>query len=245
MKNNQTMGLKDSNKKEDINPLFKTNKNVVAYPILLECSKYFTDEFWKNLFEEMSYGKCPKAFYISNNTIYSSNKRKYFSYIIPKDKHASIIALEIKDLLVANTSICSVQDTNEKQRNLLEKSENSITDETTWSSIRKKNIRELFIIKFVIRMKEQYKLDWSMTRHLYSLIQLSFMFKTQSSKDVVFKNCRIESINGIVYNEKKGHFTNKFARNEVTKDKDDSDIQEDTYLYYYWDKYVITMSKLC
>lgn len=241
------MGIKTSNKKEGITTsLFKPSKNVVAYPILLECSKFFIDEFWKNLFEEMSCGKCPKSFYISNNTIYSSNKRKYFSYIIPKDRPASLVSQEIKELLVTNTSLCSIQDTQQRQDHLIQKFENNITDETTWSSIRKKNIRELFIVKYVIRMKELYNLNWENTRHLYTIIQLAFIFKTQSSKDVVFKNQRIESINGIVYNENKGHFTNKFARNEISKDREDlSDNMGDTYLYYYWDKYVITLTKLC
>lgn len=223
--------------------IFKNGKNLVLYPIFLECCKYTTDEFWKNMFEHMSYGKCPSCIYISNNTIYSSNKKKPFSFIIPSDKQSHEVFSELKDLLMKNTSLCSVADTKAKREKIKAKvNKDEITDETSWTEIRKKNMKEIFIIKFVLRMKSKYRLSWDAARELYSIIQIGFLIKTQTSKDVNFSSKRIQSIDGIEYNGE-GRFINEFVNNEVPNDNDESD--DNNYLYYYWDKYVIQISKLC
>lgn len=227
---------KTSEKKES---MFKNGKNNVLYPILLECIQYTTDEFWKNLFEDLSYGKCPKSIYISNNTIYSSNKRKVFSYIIPMDgtKHAKDVFTEIRELFINNTSICSHIDITKRKEKLKQKTEDEITDKTSWSDVRKKNLREIFIVKYVSRMQKKYKLTWTSARHLYSLIQLGFINKTQTSKDVNFSNKRIESIDGIEYDSIKKHFINKNLETEYSKEKEEEE-DSGNYLYYYWDRYV-------
>ena len=222
---------------------FKNGKNTIVYPIFSECTRYTSDDFWKNVFENLSMGKCPKSIYISNNTIYSSNKRKGFSFLIPNDnsKTPKEVFNELRDLLIENTSICSVTDVSMKREEIRKKQDDEITDKTTWSDIKRKNTREIFLVKFVVRMKKKYKLDWYATRHLYSMIQVAFICKTQTSKDVNFKNKRIESIDGIVYDEDKHVFINKFADNDIPQEKED--IDTDNYLYYYWDRYVSSTSK--
>ena len=165
----------------------KNGKNNVLYPIFSDCVKHTTDEFWKSFFKDLSIGKCPKSIYISNNTIYSSNKKKGFFYIIPTDninntKTSKEVFTELRELITANTSIRSSIDISKKKAELRRKKSNAITNDTTWSDIRKKNVRELLLINYAIRMKKKYKLDWDSARYLYSLIQLSHL----SSTDVVF-----------------------------------------------------------
>jgi len=221
--------------------IFKNGKNLVVYPIFLECCKYTNDEFWKNIFEHMSYGKCPSCIYISNNTIYSSNKKKSFSFIIPVDKSTPEVFSELKELLMKNTSLCSVADTKAKREKINSKvNKDEISNSTTWTEIRKKNLKEIFIIKFVIRMKSEYKLTWDSARELYRIIQIGFITKTQTSKDVNFSMKRIQSIDGIEYDDN-GHFYNEYRDNEIPEERDDSD--NNNYLYYYWDKYVSSATK--
>lgn len=226
--------------------IFKKGKNNVVYPIFLDCIKYISDEFWKGIFEDLSIGKCPKSIYISGGTIYSSNKKKSFSYIIPterENKSPKEMFTELRELLISNTTICSSTDVSMKKEELKERKvdEDEVTDSTTWSKIRKKNTRELFIIRFVIRMKKKFNLSWTTARHLYSLIQIGFIYKTQTSKDVNFKNKRIESIEGIVFDENKKCFVNEFIEN-IEEDTDGTE-DNDNYLYYYWDRYVTSMMK--
>lgn len=232
---------KNSGGKSDVQ-IFKNGKNFVLYPIFLECSKCTTDEFWKNIFEHMSYGKCPSCIYISNNTIYSSNKKKPFSFIISNDKSPTEVFYELKDLLMKNTSLCSVSDTKDKREKIKSKTtKEEITDTTTWTEIRMKNLKDLFIIKFVIRMRSKYQLTWEAARDLYSIIQTGFLTKTQTSKDVNFSMKKIQSIDGIEY-DGEGRFYNEYENNDVPKEKDEAE-DNNNYLYYYWDKYVSQASK--
>lgn len=230
--------------KKDVQ-IFKNGKNNILYPIFADCIRFTTDEFWKNLFEELSYGKCPKSIYISNSTIYSSNKRKGFSYIIPMDgiKTPKEVFVEIRELLMNNTAICSSIDVSIKKEELREKQDDEITNETTWSEIRKKNLREIFIVKYAVRMKKKHKLSWIAARHLYSLIQIGFIYKHQTSKDVNFRNRRIENIDGIEYDSELERFVNNFSENEPPKEKEEFEDNEN-YLYYYWDRFVSSMSKI-
>jgi hypothetical protein len=234
--------LKSNNHSES--GTFKTGKNVVCYPIFLQCCEHTKDEFWKNIFESMSYGNCPSCIYISKDTIYSSNKKKPFSFIIPKDKQSIEVFKEVKELLMKNTSLCSVADTREKREKLMKKvNKDDITDTTSWTEIRKKNTKEILIIKFVIRMKSKYGLTWDTTRHLYRLIQVGFLCKTQTSRDVHLEKKRIESIDGIKYDSNKKRFYNEYINNEIQPEKEDDD-SDTKYLYYYWNKYVIQVSKM-
>jgi hypothetical protein len=237
----------NSNNRKEIQVFNKNKKNIILYPVFVKCTQYTTDEFWKNLFDNLSVGKCPKSIYISNGTIYSSNKRKGFSYIIPTSNVSGLndpqnIFIELRELLIRNTSICSSIDVSIKKKEIREKQEDDITDTTTWSEIRKKNLREIFIIKFIVRMKKKYKFDWNKSRDLYIMIQIGFIYKTQTSKDVNFTNKRIDSIDGITYDEEKNMFVNEYIKNELPKEKDELD-GNDNYLYYYWDRYVSTATK--
>ena len=57
-------------------------KNDMIYPIFIDCMRYTDDIFWKNTFEELSYGKCPYGIYISNDNnindyLYGCDKAVY------------------------------------------------------------------------------------------------------------------------------------------------------------------------
>ena len=50
-----------------------------------------SDIFWKNTFEELSYGRCPYGIYISNNNICCNYKDKKFCYNIYNETNSEII----------------------------------------------------------------------------------------------------------------------------------------------------------
>jgi CRISPR/Cas system-associated exonuclease Cas4 (RecB family) len=238
--------VKKSTIKKDVQ-IFKNGKNNILYPIFLECIQYTNDDFWKNLFEELSYGKCHKSIYISNGTIYSSNKKKSFSYIIPesKNKNSQEVFTDIRKLLMENTSICSAIDISTKKEELKENQiDDEITDDTSWGEIRKKNLREIFLIKYSVNMKKKYKLSWAVTRQLYSMIQVGFIYKTIVSKDVNFHNKQIENIEGIEYDKELKRFVNHFADNDPKEKEEEYEDNNSNYLYYYWDRYVSGMSRI-
>ena len=232
---------KTSSKISDVQ-IFKNGKNLVMYPIFLECCNFTSDEFWKNMFEQMSYGKCPSCIYISNNTIHSSNKKKSFSFIIPTNKSPRDVFIELKSLLMENTSLCSIADTKAKREKIKSKvDKDEITNETTWTEIRKKNLKDIFIMKFVLRMRSKHKLSWEATKDLFRIIKIGLYSKTQTSKDINFSMKRIQSIDGIVYDGSK-EFINEYENNDPPREREEQD-DSNNYLFYYWDKYISSMSK--
>ena len=75
------------------------NKFDLLYPILLECCQYISDNFWKNVFEDLAYGKCPYGIFISNSFLYCNYKDKRFSYKIDINQSSKQLYNDIYNLL--------------------------------------------------------------------------------------------------------------------------------------------------
>jgi hypothetical protein len=242
--------------KEDLQPIslvvpkrkkptaIKCGKVTVIYPIIYEASKLMEDEFWKTLFEELSCGKYPKSIYISNNILFSTNKKKKpFSYSLnPENKSAEEVANDLHELLLTYTNLCSDADLN--TRKALVQSKNTQTTVTKWSSIKKKNLKEQYILNYANRMRKQYKLPYPLMRHLLILIHTAFNdFKTHKSEDVDFQNDQITGIEDIVYDEEYKTFINYRLFDPDYEWVDDTGTREKNYVHYHWGKYIMTMAK--
>ena len=59
-------------------------KREIIYSIFLECSDFCTDNYWKNIFEDLAYGQAPYGTYISKGFFCCNYKNKEFSYKIEK-----------------------------------------------------------------------------------------------------------------------------------------------------------------
>jgi hypothetical protein len=73
-------------------------KRDIIYPIFLKTVQYTEDSFWKDTFENLSYGICPIGSYISKGFICSSVKGKEFVFKF-SDKDPQVIYNEIFRLL--------------------------------------------------------------------------------------------------------------------------------------------------
>ena len=79
----------------------------------------------------------------------------------------------------------------------------------SWSSIRKKNVKELLVELFVTRMKNKYSLTLKKSRYLLSVIFMAMVFKVITSDDIDYSDGMINSIEGI-----------KFTKNNIIIDCD-------------------------
>ncbi len=216
----------------------------VLYPVLKYASESINDEYWKTLFNDMSIGKCPKCIYISNNNILSTNKRKQFSFSIPKLEESELGTFDIfkfiddlKISLSSNTSLLSNID-NDKRKEMLSQKTNEIKNIESWNAVKKKNIKEQLFINYVFKMKKEYGLDWNSTKYLYQLINNAFLMKTHTSVDVEYQDGEILEIEDIEYDDDLNIFINR-------REYDEDEIIEnnDQYLFYHWDKYVNNINK--
>ena len=176
-------------------------KKEIIYPIFLECCEFIEDSFWKNIFEDLSYGKCPYGTYISKDFFCCNYKNKEFSYKIEK-KDTQQLYNDIYTLLVKKLGLLSHKDKIKKKVDF-NNIENEIKEyRKSWSNIRKKNIKDLLIESYIIDMKNKHCLTIKQSRTLLSLIFIGMVFKVITVKDIVYENGCIKNIEGISFKKK-------------------------------------------
>ena len=177
-------------------------KKEIVYPIFLECCLHTSDTFWENVFEDLAYGKTPYGTYISNDFLCCSYRKKDFSYKIER-KDSNQVHDEVHNLLVTKLGLLSPQE-RVRQKKVFDEYENNMKfSRNSWSSIRKKSIKELLIELFVTRMKNKHSLTLKQSRYLLSSINMGMVFKIITSDDIEYEDGCIQSIIGIEFSQGK------------------------------------------
>lgn len=172
------------------------NKKEIIYPKFLECCKFAEDIFWKNIFEDMAYGKCIPSTYISNEVLYCSYKDKNFSYVI-SNKEPNILYYDIYKLLNKKLGILSYKDKVQKKIKFFETEEKIRKSRISWNDIKKKNLKELLIELYILDLKKKYNLTMKQCKYLAYILNIAIIFKVIGSKDIIYKDGKIVKINGI------------------------------------------------
>lgn len=161
-------------------------KHEIIYPVFLECCQYAEDTFWESIFEDLAYSRTPYGTYISKGFLACSYKGKEFSYKIER-KDPEILYNDIIKLLTEKLGILS-QKEKIKKRLVFDQFEKSIKQSRQeWASIRKKNVKDTLYEKYVIEMKRKHSLSIKQCKYLLSMIMISIMFKSITSKDIEYK----------------------------------------------------------
>lgn len=178
----------------------KRTRNII-YPILMECAQLCTDDFWRQFYEDLATGKSPKGIYISNGTIYTTNKRTGIAYSISQ-KPPRLIVIELHDLLTTKTSICSSKDL-DKKRKIIDEIQTDLNKYRTgkWTSIKRKNIKYMLLVNYALKLRAENKLTWKQTIAVFITIQQAFELKTHKSKDVVYNDGEIHDIIDLEIND--------------------------------------------
>lgn len=176
-------------------------KKEIIYPIFLECCQYADDTFWENIFEDLAYGKTPYGTYISKDFLCCSYRKKEFSYKIEK-KDTETMYKEVYTLLTKRLGLLSQREKVKKKKAFTELEENIKDSRKNWGDIRKKNMKELLIELYVIRMKKKYSLSVKQAQYLLSIILFALVFKVIKADDIDYSNGRVNSIEGIDFTKK-------------------------------------------
>jgi len=171
----------------------------VLYPIFLKCLPYVEDEFWKDTFEELSYGNCYQGSYLSKGFLCSNVKGREFVYKFI-DKEPEKIYFDISKLLKDKLNIMSKND----RRVLItefEEVEKNLKNlkNTEWNDIKKKSTKDILFQNFLIDAKKRYELRDSQLKCLYNSINLGLMLKSIKNTDIIYKNGEIQEIKGFVF----------------------------------------------
>ena len=216
-------------------------KKEIIYPIFLECFEYTTDSFWENIFEDLSYGKCPYGTYINKNFLCCNYKDKEFSYKIEK-KNPLQLYTDIYNLFAKKLGLLSSRDKLKKKLDFNNIEEELKFNKNKWTDIRKKNIKDLLIENYVIDMKNKYSLSNKQSKNLLSSIFIGMIFKVINIKDICYNDGKINDINGI-----------QFEKNKIIYDKNiyDFDINfqkciliDKPIMSENWNKYIFNLKKI-
>lgn len=216
-------------------------KKEILYPIFLECCELIEDTFWKNIFEDLAYGKCPYGTYISKDFFCCKYKKKEFSYKIEK-KDPQQLYDDIYEILVKKLGLLSHKDKLQKKIDFTTLENELKEQRKNWASIRKKNIKDNLFENYVIEMKIKYSLTLKQSKYLLSIITIGMIFKIFTTKDIEYANGYIQNINGI-----------SFKNKEIILERDIYDFPENTnhciwiekkLLSDLWEKYLENLRKL-
>jgi hypothetical protein len=170
-------------------------KRDLVYPFFIECCKYAKDRFWKNIFEDLAYGITPYGTYINKDLLTCNFKDKEFVYKIQK-KDPEEIYNEIYSIFSLKMSLMSREEIIKKKQDIGNTTNIALDD---WASIKKKNLKEVMIERYVIDMKNTFSLSVKQAKYLVSIIFLAFVFKVFNTSDVSVKDGKITNIEGLDY----------------------------------------------
>lgn len=173
-------------------------KREIIYPFLVECSKFTDDSFWKNIFEELAFGTTPYGTYLVKDHLTCGYKDKEFTYKIEK-KSPEILYKEITTLLKDKLGLLSREEIVRRKTESKKYEENNDKLKNDWLSIKRKNIKDLLIEQYVIKMMKKHSLSTSQAKYLLSIIFIAFVFKTITHADIDYKNGEILNIEGIEF----------------------------------------------
>lgn len=213
----------------------------IIFPIFIDCCQYAADTYWESIFSELAYGKAPYGSYISKGFLYCNYKKKEFSYKIEK-KPADIVYEEVYNLFTKKMGIMSSAEKlkKKKEQSLIEDSLQHSRQE--WSSIRKKNIKDLFIELFVAKKQKEYFLTLVQAKYLLSLIYVAMMFKVITTEDILYEDGHIISIDGINFSKHQMFFDRDIYTVETSFSA--HIIEDPKLLSDSWNKYLKDIKKL-
>jgi hypothetical protein len=215
-------------------------KNEIVYPVFLECCQFAVDTFWVNVFEDLAYGKAPYGTYINKNFLCCSYKNKEFSYRIER-KEPEDLYEDVYKLLTVKLGILSKKE-KVKKRVDFHKTESRLKEvKQEWSAIRKKNIKDLLIERYVIDIKNKYSLTIKQAKYLISVIFIAIVFKVITNKDIEYYDGKIRNIIGIEFTQKKIHIKRDIY--DIDIDFSPEILVDKKVMSDNWDKYLIALHK--
>ena len=151
-------------------------KKEIIYPFFLQCCKFTQDLYWEIVFENLAYGKTPYGTYLTDDYFCCNFKNKDFSYKLDKENPEKIYK-DIYKLLVKKLNLVSHNERLEKIKKITEIENEKKESRQNWTSIKKKSVKDLFIEKYAIEMKNKYNLTVEQTNYLISYIFIGLSFK--------------------------------------------------------------------
>ena len=212
-----------------------SKKRELLYPALLECCASAPDTYWENIFQDMAYGRCPYGSFISKDSICCSTKGREFCHQLTGDCDPTKRFEAIYKDLHENLGMMSRSERS-RHREKFESVERSLKSaRQNWSSIRKKNLKDLMIENYVVHMTKKHNLSAQQARKALSLIFVAMVFRVVTQKDIQYAEGKILNIDGISFSKEGVNLDRDIY--EAARSLGPQLIVEKKLMANHWDKY--------
>lgn len=185
----------------------KKYEKKVIYPYFLECAGYTMDEYWIQMFENMSKGKFPKNIHYSkyNNIIQIKIGNDKDVYRITEN--VSYDFQSIKELFQKKLHLQSNKDKDDIKTNM-EKIRNEISSsyDVDWKNLKKKTVKDAIIRAYIISLEDEYKLNKDELKQLIQTIQLGSSFGWINDNTIIYQDKSIVDISNLHFDHEKRKF---------------------------------------
>lgn len=171
-------------------------KKEILYPFFLECCQFAEDTFWESVFEDLAYGITPYGTYINKSFLCCNYKGKEFSYKVER-KNPKTLYTDIYGLLSNKVGILSQKEKQKKRLDFHRVEKCIKNSRQKWSDIRKKNIKDLLIERYVIEQRRVYGLSIKQAKYLLAVVTIAIVFKIITAKDITYDDDKIKHIDGV------------------------------------------------
>tara|TARA_B100001175_G_C19483250_1_gene628320 strand:+ start:879 stop:1544 length:666 start_codon:yes stop_codon:yes gene_type:complete len=208
----------------------------LIYPIILQCCSHANDTYWENILEDIAYGRAPYHTYITNDNLTSSTKNGEFSInLAVENASPEELCNKICNTLREKVGIMSRMERIQSKEKFNSHESRLHRSQDNWSMIKKKNLKDLLVENYIVRMKEKHDLSVAEARKALSLIFVAMVFKVITQKDIHYYDGKIHDIEGISFSDKKIIMEREIYSTE--KDHSVQLIMEKNLMSSYWDKY--------
>lgn len=174
----------------------------IEHPIFISASIYTPNAFWKSIFKELAFGRTPLGAFISKGYLCCNYKNKEFSYKIDNKADPESAYNDVYYLLSEKLGLLS-SDTKVELFNSVRDNLRKTVNVTSWSSIRKKSMKDSMVENYIVSSRVAYGLSLVQAQNVWNLINLGLCVKNLQSCDIVLKNNKIDSIRGISFYPKR------------------------------------------
>jgi hypothetical protein len=209
----------------------------IVYPFFIECFKHISDPYWKSVFEDLSRGVSPYSTYITKDVITCNYKDREFAYRIQR-KPSDILYEEIVTLFKTKLGMMSPSEILTNKNDMIQSGD--IYND--WSLIKKKNIKETIIERYVIDMKNKFSLSIQQAKYLIDVIFLSLILRVINPSDIHIAKGTISEINGIHFDVGKVYMD--YNLYDIQTSSQPEIIIQENMMSDNWYKFLCTLRKL-
>ena len=209
----------------------------LQYPVILQCCSYANDTYWENILEEIAYGRAPYHTYIANDSLTSSTKNGEFciNLAVNPDTSPEDMCNKICNTLREKVGIMSRMERIQSKERFNSHESRLHRSQDDWSMLKKKNLKDLLVENYIVRMKDKHELSVAEARKALSLIFVAMVFKVITQKDIHYYDGKIHDIEGISFSNNKIVMEREIYNTE--KDHNVQLIMDKNLMSSYWDKY--------